>query len=256
MANPQLENGYTSIANDIMDALCRIRIPGEEMQILNAILRKTYGWGKKFDCISLSQFQEITSMNKPHIIQAIKGLLLKKVIIVTEKGNEPAKVYGINKDYEQWIPLPKKVTLPKKVIGITEKGNKSLLKTVPTKTNKTTITKTIPPISPAEYPDWVPVETFSEYQSSRKKKLKPSVLPRFFDHLKKLADSSRASPEEILNQSIVNGWEGVFELKQGGNGNGISNGSGSFGGTGKAFEKTGGARSDDQPYPVDVVCTE
>lgn len=143
MANPQVEDGHTKIANEIMDALCRIRIPGEEGQVLNAILRKTYGWNKCEDAISLSQFVEMTGLNKPHVIHALSGLLLKKVIIIAEKGNSPAKVYKINKDYEQWEPLPKKVTLPKKVISVAEKGNASLPKKVPTKDTNTkdTITK-------------------------------------------------------------------------------------------------------------------
>ena len=137
MASPQITDGYTKIANEIMDALCRIRIPGEEMQVLNAILRKTYGWQKCEDAIALSQFVEMTGMNKPHIIQSIKGLLLKKVITVTENGNSFAKVYKFNKDYDKWKPLPKKVMLPKKVKCITENGNASLPKTVPTKETNT-----------------------------------------------------------------------------------------------------------------------
>ena len=136
MANPQKEEGYTAIANTIMDALCRIRIPGEEMQVLNVILRKTYGWKKCEDAISLSQFVEMTGMNKPHIIQSIKGLLLKKVIIVTENGNAVVKAYKFNKDYDKWVPLPKKVILPKTVKSVTENGNSSLPKTVPTKEKK------------------------------------------------------------------------------------------------------------------------
>lgn len=145
MANPQIENGHVAIANEIYDALCRFRIPGEERQVLDVIIRKTYGWNKKEDAISLSQFVEMTGMNKPHIVMAIKGLLLKKVIIVTKNGNAPAKVYRFNKNYDEWIALPKKVILPKTVISVTKNGKTSLPKTVPTKdTNtKTTITKAI-----------------------------------------------------------------------------------------------------------------
>ena len=142
MASPQKEDGYTAIANEIMDALCRIRIPGEEMQILNAILRKTYGWQKCEDAIALSQFVEMTGMNKPHIIQSVKGLLLKKVITVTENSNSFAKVYKFNKNYDQWKPLPKKVKLPKTVKSITENSNASLPKTVPTKETNTKEKKT------------------------------------------------------------------------------------------------------------------
>jgi len=52
MANPQIENGYTRIANETMDALAKIRIPGQARQVLDFILRKTYGWNKKTDMIS------------------------------------------------------------------------------------------------------------------------------------------------------------------------------------------------------------
>ena len=67
MAEPQKENGYTPIANEIMDALCRIRIPGEERQVLDCIFRKTYGWNKCEDSISLTQFMEMTGLKKPAV---------------------------------------------------------------------------------------------------------------------------------------------------------------------------------------------
>jgi phage replication O-like protein O len=95
MASPQKENGYTAIANEIMDALAKIRIPGEERQVLDSILRKTYGWNKCEDPIALSQFVEMTGLNKPHIVRSINGLLLKKVIIITQKGNDTAKVLNL-----------------------------------------------------------------------------------------------------------------------------------------------------------------
>lgn len=47
MANPQCENGFTKIANELMEALAKIRIPGEARQVLDVIFRQTYGWNKK-----------------------------------------------------------------------------------------------------------------------------------------------------------------------------------------------------------------
>ena len=74
MSSPQVENGHTRLANEIMEALCRFRIPGVERQVLDAILRKTYGWHKKKDAISLSQFVQMTGISKSHIIHALKSL--------------------------------------------------------------------------------------------------------------------------------------------------------------------------------------
>ena len=133
MASPQVEDGYIVIAYELWEALTKYRIPGEQMQCLFFILRKTYGWKKKVDAIALSQFMEGTGIKKPHILRALNGLLSKKVIAVAKKGNGEPHIYGINKDFSQWKMLPKKVTLPKKVKSVARKGNNPLPKKVPTK---------------------------------------------------------------------------------------------------------------------------
>jgi phage replication O-like protein O len=132
---PQCEDGYTRIANELLEALCRIRIPGESMQIFLMILRKTYGFGKKEDRISLFQFHS-TGIIKSHIPRAVEKLKLMNLI--TQKGNEYGLIYGINKDYKSWQPLPKKVTKSQKGKGITQKGNLALPKKG---TTKETVTK-------------------------------------------------------------------------------------------------------------------
>jgi phage replication O-like protein O len=111
MPSPQLENGYTKIANEIMDALCHIRIAGEERQVLDVIIRKTYGWNKCEDAIALSQFVEMTGIKKPHVVNAINRLLYKNIISVTKNSNDGTNVYKLVKDYSLWEPLPKKVKI-------------------------------------------------------------------------------------------------------------------------------------------------
>src|SRR3990167_10934880 len=136
MAYPQKENGYTAIANEIMEALAKIRIPGEARQVLDVIIRKTYGFNKKEDVISLSQFVEHTNLSKSHICQSIRKLVSINIItkkgnassLFTKKGNDDFVTYGFQKDYDKWITLPKKVTLPKKETNVTEKGNLTLPK--------------------------------------------------------------------------------------------------------------------------------
>jgi phage replication O-like protein O len=214
MASPQIEDGYTKIANEIMDALCKIRIPGEERQILDAILRKTYGWNKCEDHISLSQFAESTGMNKPHIIQSIKGLLLKKVITVTENSNGFMKLYKFNKNYDQWVPLPKKVMLPKTVKSITENGNKSLPKTVPTKEKKEKKES-----APFFLPEYIPPETWQAYMAVRVKK-RASQTPYAFNliikTLEKIKREYGQNPIDVLNKSIASGWSDVYPIKENG----------------------------------------
>ena len=141
MANPQTENGYVKIATEIVEQFCRYRLSGEEWIILWVILRKTYGWTKKEDAISLSQFHSITKMKKPSIIRAIKNLSSKKIIKVSNNANKTAQTYYFSKDYSKWEPLAKKLTLAKVLTKVSKKANKKLAKVLPTTT--TIITKYI-----------------------------------------------------------------------------------------------------------------
>jgi len=143
MSNPQCENGYTKIANELLSALCRIRINGEATQILYVIFRKTYGYNKKRDRISLSQFCLLTGLKKPNVCRAIKKLIAMKLIIKID--NTKGEIYLIQKDFDQWKPLSKKITLSKKIMGVIKKDNASLSKKIHTKDNTTkdNITKEI-----------------------------------------------------------------------------------------------------------------
>jgi phage replication O-like protein O len=100
MANPQPEN-YTKVSNELLEALCRIRIPGEAVQVLYYIIRRTYGFGKKKDAISLSQFSKGTGLSRQNSSRAIKKLVKKNIIKVSKEGY--ITEYEIQKDYEKWI---------------------------------------------------------------------------------------------------------------------------------------------------------
>lgn len=139
MAKPQLENGYLRIANNLVDALVRTRIAGEANQVLWFIIRKTYGYQKKEDRISLSQFVEATGIRKSHVVRALDKLQTMK--LVTKKGNGTVASYSLQKDYDKWKAFPKKGTFPKKGKCVPQKGNKSFPKKGPTKDNKDNSTK-------------------------------------------------------------------------------------------------------------------
>ncbi len=140
MASPQTEDGYTRIANELLEQLCRIRVNGEARQVLDCIFRKTYGYQKKEDAISLSQFTLSTGLKKPTIVKALAKL--RSMNLITQKDNAIANIYSINKDFSSWKPLPKKVTEPKKIIIVTQKDNNRNPKRYPQKkVTKETITK-------------------------------------------------------------------------------------------------------------------
>ena len=63
---PKKENqGSSFIENEFFEAVAKNRIPGEQMQVLSAIIRKTWCWKKEKDKIPTSQIIEYTGLKKP-----------------------------------------------------------------------------------------------------------------------------------------------------------------------------------------------
>jgi phage replication O-like protein O len=115
MANPQVENGHTEVANELLEAIIKTPMSDYEHRIFWLIIRKTYGYKKKFDWISQKQIVEGTGILKQHVCRTVKKLIEKEMIV------KDGKHLSIQKDYEQW-KLPKQVT-----IKVTNTGNQSNL---------------------------------------------------------------------------------------------------------------------------------
>ena len=97
MACPQKENGYTPIANELFEAFYLHKFTEYQRVVAMFIWRKTYGWNKKNDRISNSQFVLGTNIPKGRVSETLKELLSMKVVTCT--GTK----LGINKNWEEWI---------------------------------------------------------------------------------------------------------------------------------------------------------
>lgn len=116
MASPQKENGSTQIANEILEKLIASNLNGTEIAACLLIIRKTYGWNKTEDEISLNQFVLAIPATKPTLCTALRNLQLVKVIKLVKKGNSKKKAncWAFNKNYDEW-QLVKKSKLVKKI---------------------------------------------------------------------------------------------------------------------------------------------
>jgi len=110
MANPQLEDGRTEIANETVEVLAKTYLSPAESKIIWAVFRKTYGWHKKTDHISYSQFEEMTGLDKRHIGAPLQRLIDRKIIFSTNAGERRISEYGIQKNWELWQLSPESVT--------------------------------------------------------------------------------------------------------------------------------------------------
>ena len=104
---PELENGYTRIANELLEAIIQHGFNKRELTIMLAIIRKTYGYHKKTDDIATSQLSNATGITPNHVRETLK-LLHATNVIVKKDGLYGAEI-GLNKSYQEWGKRPKQV---------------------------------------------------------------------------------------------------------------------------------------------------
>lgn len=104
MTSPQLENGYTRIANELLEALACLQLSGSEWSMVLCIIRKTYGYNKKSDWVTNSQIAKMSGLGETRISEA-KGRLLEAGIITEKRKN-----VSLNKNYSEWQKLRKSVS--------------------------------------------------------------------------------------------------------------------------------------------------
>lgn len=99
----QIENGnFARIHNEIAERLARTDLSGAEFRCLWFLLRKTYGYQKKEDTLSYSQFAEGTGLDKRSVRRALDRLIERNVICCRENGNNRPQTWLFNKYFEKW----------------------------------------------------------------------------------------------------------------------------------------------------------
>ena len=111
MGTPQTENGFTRIANEILEALAKVNLSAYESRTVFALWRKTYGFQKKEDRISVSQFQEITGLKRQHQCRSLRELEGRQIITRISDGF--INKYRFQKDFTNGKLSPKGVTVSK-----------------------------------------------------------------------------------------------------------------------------------------------
>ncbi|ECE0284097.1 replication protein [Salmonella enterica subsp. enterica serovar Typhimurium] len=242
-----LDDGFTRIANEILEAVMHAGLSQHQLLVFMAVMRKTYGFNKKSDWVSNEQLSELTGI-LPHKCSSAKSALVKRGILtqtgrviginktVSEWSSLPVKGTE-KKPYLEKVNLPEsgKKSLPESgKKSLPESGNKSLPESgngyYPNQVNtKDTITKDSkdnsnkPPKPPravsfdassVQLPDWLSSIIWSSWVEYRRDLKKPIKSQQTVTQAINLLDRCRLNgytPEEIINRSIANGWQGLFE---------------------------------------------
>lgn len=195
MKSPQLENGYTRIANELVEQFCKLDISNQEYRVLMAIIRLTYGFKKKEAKIRNKQIVELTGISKQHVYHTMKKLISR--LIVAQTGY----FLRLNKNYDEWIQaqkLPKQATfkkLPKQATQVAQIGYSHIYK----ENIKEKGSRGKDPLRPMTHEE---IYTVSERENVSFK----TVLDIHKQILQKIADGN-TGPKKINNlRSAVNGW--------------------------------------------------
>lgn len=93
---PQIEDGYTRIANELLEALAGAKLNGSELKVLLAIIRMTYGYQVKTNKVTVRQLANITDLSTRGIEGTLATLANRKIIIRDRSKTQ------INKRYKEW----------------------------------------------------------------------------------------------------------------------------------------------------------
>ncbi|HEA7605877.1 TPA: replication protein [Escherichia coli] len=222
-----IDDGYTRFANELLEAIASADLTARQLKVTLAYVRKTYGFNKKTDRIADEQIAQLTGLSRQNVNKAKKELISMNCLFMD--GNK----IGVNREVSAWqfskcLQVSNFVSkLETKNVSKLETKNVSKLETHKRHSLKTKENINKPPISPkkvsqkfdpleTELPDWLSAETWLSWVTYRKEigksiKSKQSVT-QAINVLSRSLEKGY-TPEEIINQSIASGWQGIFEPK-------------------------------------------
>ncbi|HGV0502855.1 replication protein [Escherichia coli] len=222
-----IDDGYTRFANELLEAIASADLTARQLKVMLAYVRKTYGFNKKTDRIADEQIAQLTGLSRQNVNKAKKELISMNCLFMD--GNQ----IGVNSEVSAWqfskcLQVSNFVSkLETKNVSKLETLNVSKLETHKRHSLKIKENINKPPISPkkvsqkfdpleTELPDWLSAETWLSWVTYRKEigksiKSKQSVT-QAINVLSRSLEKGY-TPEEIINQSIASGWQGIFEPK-------------------------------------------
>ena len=102
MASPQIENGYTKIANELLEAICKYISNPSFLRLSLMIVRLTYGWGRKEAIINLKSLSTKIGLTEEYTKSVIFEMESVKIIKKLEFKEPYKALIEFNKDYTQW----------------------------------------------------------------------------------------------------------------------------------------------------------
>ena len=97
---PQLEKGYTRIADAILEKVAKTKLNGTQFRILMIVWRSTYGWQKKEHSLSIGYLSKATDINNRQVQRELNKLIDMNILKEIKAPTfNTSRVIGFNKNY-------------------------------------------------------------------------------------------------------------------------------------------------------------
>lgn len=128
---------FLQVPNVVIDELLP-DLTGAELKCYLVVIRKTKGWNKESDNISISQFMKATGLSNSAVIKACESLV-KYGLLVKENGSRNTGIYAVNSYSKNTCEESSQVTCEK------SSHTKNNIKNTIQNTNNSTSGKNFPP---------------------------------------------------------------------------------------------------------------
>lgn len=109
MSNPQKENGYTGIANEILEYIMKQNLNGTQFRIVLAVWRLTYGYQRTVNEMSINFLVTLIEANRRQVVRELNTLIARNIITIVETGKRKTRKISFNKRYDEWTSCIPKV---------------------------------------------------------------------------------------------------------------------------------------------------
>lgn len=96
------EDGFTRIANLLLEALALARLNGVQKGICMFLFRRTYGWNRSEDAISLIEFAEACGSSRAYISRQLAELIKKNIVCRVDYQPGKTPVYSFTTSIGEW----------------------------------------------------------------------------------------------------------------------------------------------------------
>ena len=221
MASPQKENGYTAIANEILDAVALLKINGTQFRILLVVWRYTYGFQRKSHSLSESYISKATGIHIKQVGRELQGLIKRNIITeISQPTFSQARTIAFNKNHFNWESTKQltgsgiATTTGSGLVDPTGSGLVDQERNIKENLKKGKVAK-----SKIDFKQYAlsqnVVDVLAEFVEHRKQMKKPTTQLAVTKIVNMFVQNKYNDEEMILSleKSIMNGYQGVFPLK-------------------------------------------